>query len=214
MKTVLSHLGTGRHAKLAILGLATTVACTLGGGMAAAAVDSTDIVVDAKQRTISAIQADTVIRGVPPLDRNPLTRQWLYDGTAEFTVTGDKAEEFTGTIKIGYLLGYPATFGGRIRVGYTSPSLDLDIDSSGLGLGLSISLVPTVTSEIEAGFGPGVRQVEVASGKITGTAGHIQIVNFLGTVTGIIGTATVQPYVTVVSDSGDIVTTLGRVWEI
>ncbi|WP_028477831.1 MspA family porin [Nocardia sp. CNY236] len=214
MKTVNAHPYTGRRTRLTVMGLATAVALTLGGGAAAAATDSIDSVVDAHERSISAIQADTVVRGVPPLDRNPLTRQWLHEGKAEFAVSGDMAEDFTGTIKIGYLIGYPATVGGKIKVGYTTPSFGFNVNMMQPGLGFNGSLIPSLTGEIEVGFGPGVEQVEIASGPISGSEGYIRIVNFLGTVTGVVGPATVQPYVTVVSDSGDTVTTLGRVWDI
>ncbi|WP_446223091.1 MspA family porin [Nocardia sp. IBHARD005] len=203
-----------RRGRLTVVGLAAAVAVTFSAGTAGAAVDSTSVVVDAEQRTISAIMSDTFVRGLAPLDRNPLTRQWTHDGTAEFTVTGDKAEEFTGTVKIGYLIGYPATFGGKIKVSYSTPSFGFDIDSGVSSLGLSGSLIPTLTAEMEVGFGPGVKQVEAASGKISGATGKISVVNFLGTVTGVVGPATIQPYVTVVSDSGDSVTTFGRTWDV
>ncbi|WP_405179234.1 MspA family porin [Nocardia sp. NBC_01377] len=202
------------RARLAAAGLAVALAATLGGGVAAAAVDNTDIVVDAKSRTITAIQADTFVRGLAPLDRNPLTRQWQHNGKAEFTVTGDKADEFTGTIKIGYLVGYPATLTGKIKLSYSTPSFGFNVDSGVSSLGFNGSLIPTLSGELEVGFGPGVKQVEVASGKIGGAQGYISIVNFFGTVTGVVGPATIQPYVTVVSDSGDTVTTFGRVWDI
>ncbi|NKY57000.1 MspA family porin [Nocardia flavorosea] len=205
---------TGRRARVAAAGLATAVALVLSAAPAGAVVDNADIVVDAQQRTITAIQADTMIRGLAPLDRNPLTRMWEHDGRAEFTVTGDKADEFKGTIKIGYLVGFPATFGGKIRVSYSTPSFGWNLGWGTPGLGFNGSLVPTVTGEIEVGFGPGVQQVELASGAITGASGHISLVNFVGTVTGVIGPATIQPYVTVIADSGDTVTTLGRPWDI
>ncbi|WP_155980765.1 MspA family porin [Nocardia sp. CNY236] len=205
---------TGRRSWLVAMGLATAVALALGGGTAVAATDSTESVVDAHQRSISAIQADTVVRGVPPLDRNPLTRQWLHDGKAEFAVSGDTADEFAGTIKIGYLIGYPATIGGKIKIDYTTPSFGFDVGTTQIGLDFKGNLIPSLTGEIEVGFGPGVVQVEIASGPISGSEGYIRIVNFLGTVTGVVGPTTVQPYVTVVSDSGDSVTTLGRFWDI
>ncbi|MEV0294816.1 MspA family porin [Nocardia sp. NPDC050710] len=203
-----------RRGRLAVVGIAAAVAVSFGAGTASAAVDSTSVVVDAKQRTISAILSDTVVRGLAPLDRNPLTRQWTHDGVAEFTVIGDKAEEFTGTIKIGYLVGYPATFGGKIKVSYSTPSFGFNVDSGVSSLGFNGSLIPSLTAEMEVGFGPGVKQVEAASGKISGATGKISIVNVLGTVTGVVGPASIQPYVTVVSDSGDTVTTFGRVWDV
>lgn len=193
----------------ALVAVAATFALLATAGTASATVNSTSIVVDAKQRTITAMLSDNTIRGVAPLDRNPLTRQWLHDGRAEFSVDGDKAEEFTGYIKIGYLVGYPATFGGRIKLSYSTPSFGFNLTDNIPGLGFNGSLIPTVTGELEVGFGPGVKSVEVASGKISGKNGFISIVNAIATVTGVVGPATVQPYVTVVSDSGDTVTTLG-----
>ncbi|MGW6700217.1 MspA family porin [Nocardia sp. NPDC055049] len=67
---------------------------------------------------------------------------------------------------------------------------------------------------MEVDFGPGVKQVKAASGKISGATGKISIVHNLGTVTGVVGPASIQPYVIVVSDSGDTVTTFGRVQDV
>ncbi|MFC8527336.1 MspA family porin [Nocardia sp. NPDC057227] len=214
MTRVPSHSTRGHRAGLLTAGLAAAMALTFGAGTAFAGVDSTDRVIDGKQRTISAIQADTTIRAVPPLDRNPLTRQWFHDVTAQFTVEGDKADEFAGTIKIGYLVGFPATVDGRIKFGYTSPRVGIETDNGIPGPKLDVDLIPTVTGEIETGFGPGVRQIEAVSGRITGSEGSVRLTNSIGTVTGVIGTATVQPYVTVVSDTGDSVTTLGKPYEV
>ncbi|MGW5569583.1 hypothetical protein ACWEVD_00145 [Nocardia thailandica] len=51
----------------------------------------------------------------------------------------------------------------------------------------------------------------MASGKISTATGRTSIVYYLGTVTAVIGPASIQPFVTVISDSGDSVTSFGRV---
>ncbi|MFJ2668793.1 MspA family porin [Nocardia fluminea] len=59
------------------------VGLALGAGSAAAVIDSSSIVLDGENRTVEAIQSDTRIDFVAPLDGNPLTREWFHSAGIE-----------------------------------------------------------------------------------------------------------------------------------
>ncbi|WP_068276364.1 MspA family porin [Aldersonia kunmingensis] len=183
----------------------------LGAGTANAALDDTKQIETGDNLTIEARQSDTDIRFVAPLDGNPLTREWFHDAIAGFHIDGAGADEFLGKITIGYQIGYPATLSGQIKFSYTSPTLSLGL---GLNNGPTVgNLVPTVGVEISAGFGPGIKSVDIATVAIAGADGWIKIAGVHGTVTGVVGRTTIRPYVTVTSVRGDTVTTYGKDWK-
>ncbi|MGB6072749.1 MAG: MspA family porin, partial [Rhodococcus sp. (in: high G+C Gram-positive bacteria)] len=91
----------------AVVAGASVVGLVLGTGTASAAVDSTNTVVDANGNVITVSLSDTFINSVSPLDGNPLTREWFANGVAGWTVTGPDADDFEGTVAIGYQVGYP-----------------------------------------------------------------------------------------------------------
>lgn len=191
---------------------AITVGLAMGGGTGAAGIDSTNSVVDRQNRTVEAIQSDTRIDFVAPLDGNPLTREWFHNGTASFKVSGPHAQDWDGEITIGYQVGYPATLDGKIRFQWWTPSLGIELDDSpGLNLG---QLIPQAGVELAVGFGPGIQTVEAASGDVSGTEGFIRMSGFHGTVSGVLGQVTIRPWVRVVSDNGDTVITYGPLWTI
>ncbi|ASF07931.1 porin MspA [Nocardia brasiliensis NBRC 14402] len=203
-----------RGRDLRMLAITTAVATGLifGAGAAGAVVDSTNQIVDQKDRSIEAIQSDTRIDFVPPLDGNPLTREWFHNGEASFKVAGPHAQDWNGHITIGYQVGYPATLSGRLKFGYSTPGLGVDLGGGDGGILKLDGLIPRAGVEIEVGFGPGIKTVECAGGDISGTSGFIRMSGFHGTVTGVIGPTTIRPFVRVVSASGDTVITYGRIW--
>ncbi|MFI9508331.1 MspA family porin [Nocardia sp. NPDC052566] len=194
-----------------------TVAATglvLGNGTATAAIDSTSTIVDHGDRAIEAIQSDTRIDFVPPLDGNPLTREWFHAGEAAYRISGPRAEDWTGHITIGYQVGYPATLNGKIKFQWYTPGLGMDLGGDNGALLKLDGLIPRLGLELEVGFGPGIQTIECAGGDISGVEGFIRMSGFHGTVTGVLGQTTIRPFVRVVSSSGDTVITYGRLWTI
>lgn len=198
-------------AYVAFVAVLVTFVLSLGGATANAAVDSSNSITDGKGKTLTATQSDTSINFVQPLDGNPLTREWYHNGVASFAVSGPDADKFAGGMTIGYQVGYPATLTGSITFNYSTPSLGFDLSDGGITLG---NLIPTLGLQLGVGFGPGIQDIKAATGPVTGHSGSIRIANFHGTVTGVVGETTVRPYVTLVSATGDSVTTYGPVWKI
>ena len=114
---------------VAVAASASVVGLVLGTGTASAAVDSSNSVVDADGNTITVTLSDTFINGVAPLDGNPLTREWFANGRASYDVQGPSADDFEGTLKIGYQIGYPMSLNGGVTVEWASPSAELGISS-------------------------------------------------------------------------------------
>ncbi|MFT7025261.1 MAG: hypothetical protein ACJA07_004383 [Rhodococcus sp. (in: high G+C Gram-positive bacteria)] len=208
----------------AVVAGASVVGLVLGTGTASAAVDSTNSVVDANGNLITVTLSDTFLNSVPPLDGNPLTREWFANGVAGWEVTGPDADDFEGTVAVGYQVGYPASLGGSVSFGYTTPNIAVDFTLPGedglipLDIGTS-DLLPSAGFEAEIGPGPGIVDATAASGEIQGTSGDaegpsgtIQIANAHGTATGILGNVRVRPYVMVTSSTGDVAVTYGAPW--
>ena len=61
-----------------------------------------------------------------PLDRNRLTREWFHSGRAIYAVAGAGADEFEGTLELGYQIGFPWSLGVGINFSYTTPNILLD----------------------------------------------------------------------------------------
>ncbi|MBF6209872.1 MspA family porin [Nocardia puris] len=202
-----------RARRVLTTGVALTAAAILTTGLtgtAAAEIESSNQIVDSAGRTVSAIQADTRIDFVAPLDGNPLTREWFHHGRAGFTVAGPDAGNWSGRITLGYQVGYPATAGGKLKFEYSTPGLGVEL---GTGAVVKIEgLIPRGGIELEVGFGPGIQTVEVASGEISGTDGFLRVSGFHSTVTGVVGPTTIRPFVSVVGASGDTVVTYGPTW--
>lgn len=202
----------------AVVAGASVVGLVLGTGTASAAVDSTNTVVDANGNVITVSLSDTFINSVSPLDGNPLTREWFANGVAGWTVTGPDADDFEGTVAIGYQVGYPASIGGSITFSYSTPSLSVDVDADGASASIG-DIVPQAGFSAEIAPGPGIVDATAASGNIQGTegdaagaSGTIQIANAHGTATGILGNVRVRPYVSVTSSTGDVAVTYGVPW--
>ncbi|WP_052068046.1 MspA family porin [Rhodococcoides fascians] len=203
----------------AVVAGASVVGLVLGTGTASAAVDSTNSVVDANGNLITVSLSDTFINSVPPLDGNPLTREWFANGVAGWEVTGPDADDFEGTVAVGYQVGYPASLGGSVTFSYSTPQASIDIASDGAISGGLEDLLPQVGFSAEIAPGPGIVDATAASGEIQGTSGDaagasgtIQIANAHGTATGILGNVRVRPYVSVTSSTGDVAVTYGNPW--
>jgi MspA len=72
--------------------------------------------VDGQDRTLTIQQWDTFLNGVFSLDRNRLTREWFHSGRAKFNVAGPGADEFEGTLELGYQIGFPWSLGVGIKI--------------------------------------------------------------------------------------------------
>lgn len=193
--------------RTAVVASAAVVGLVVGGGSASAAVDDSNSVVDGGGNTITVSQADTFINSVFPLDGSPLTREFFHNGRAIVDVTGPDADDFSGTVAIGYQIGYPLSLGGEVTFNYSTPQLEVSTDDFTVSdilpqAGIGVTLEP----------GPGIVDVPVASGSASGAHTEIQIANLHGTATNIAGNVSVRPYVSVTSDNGDVATTFGKPW--
>ncbi|WP_410875515.1 MspA family porin [Nocardia sp. A7] len=202
-----------RALRIAAMASAVAVGLTMTAGAAGAGIDASSTVLDGRNRTVEAIQSDTRIDFVAPLDGNPLTREWFHSGAASYLVTGPDAEAWSGRITIGYQVGYPATLDGRIKFEWSTPSLGLEVGTDGPMVKLD-GLIPRAGIELAAGFGPGIQEVEVAGGDISGADGVLRLSGFHGTVTGVLGQTNVRPFVKIVGSTGDTVVTYGKTFSI
>ncbi|WP_315770885.1 MspA family porin [Rhodococcoides kroppenstedtii] len=202
-----------KSVRAAVVASAAVVGLVVGSGSASAAVDDSNSIVDGGGNTITVSQADTFINSVFPLDGSPLTREWFHNGRAIVDVTGPDAEDFSGTVTIGYQVGYPASLGGELTFDYTTPALEVGIGGDGTFGGATLdNVLPQAGVGVTLEPGPGIETVEVASGAASGAHTEIQIANLHGTATNIAGNVSVRPYVQVVSDNGDVATTFGQPW--
>ncbi|WP_433561265.1 MspA family porin [Nocardia sp. CA-151230] len=193
--------------RTATVAVAGTIGLVLSGGASSAAVDAANSIVDQKGRTVQAISADTKIDFVPPLDGNPLTREWFHSGKACFKVDLPAGDPWTGHITLGYQVGYPATLSGKLEFQYQTPGLELEIGNDPKAD--VFNLIPTLGVTLDVGFGPGIQSVDAAGGDVSGTEGCITMSGFHATVSGVLGTTTIRPFVRLVSSSGDTVVAYG-----
>ncbi|EID17539.1 MspA protein, partial [Mycolicibacterium phlei RIVM601174] len=83
----------------------------VSSGTSHAGLDNELSLVDGQGRTLTIQQWDTFLNGVFPLDRNRLTREWFHSGRAKYIVAGEGAEDFEGTLELGYQIGFPWSLG-------------------------------------------------------------------------------------------------------
>ncbi|AQA04439.1 porin [Mycobacterium sp. MS1601] len=195
-----------------------------GSGVAHAGMDNELSLVDGQGRTLTIQQWDTFLNGVPPLDRNRLTREWFHSGKAVYTVTGENADKFKGTLELGYQVGFPWSLGVGINFSYTTPNIAFDSQdygSFGPGVPTSIDLIPAIVTppllpgasiSADLGNGPGIQEVATFSVDVKGANGAVAVANASGTVTGAAGGVMLRPYARLISDAGDSVTTYGTPW--
>ena len=186
-------------------------------GTAHAGLDNELSLVDGKDRTLTIQQWDTFLNGVFPLDRNRLTREWFHSGKAKYIVAGPGAEEFEGTLELGYQIGFPWSLGVGINFSYTTPNILIDGgDITGPPFGLDTvitpNLFPGVSFSADLGNGPGIQEVATFSVDVAGPDGSVAVSNAHGTVTGAAGGVLLRPFARLISSTGDSVTTYGQPW--
>jgi len=190
----------------------------VGAGTSLAGMDNQMSLVDGKGRTMTVQQWDTVLNGVFPLDRNRLTREWFHSGRAMYAVSGPGAEDFEGTLELGYQVGFPWSLGVGINFSYTTPNILLDdVNISPLGFNplgsvITPNLFPGVSISSDLGNGPGIQEVATFSVDVAGSEGSVAVANAHGTVTGAAGGVLLRPFARLISKNGDSVTTYGEPW--
>ena len=202
-----------------LVALVTVVASLFAStGTASAEMDNQMALVDGGGRTMTVSQWDTYLDGVFPLDRNRLTREWFHSGRAKYSVTGPGAEEFAGTLELGYQIGVPWSLNVGINFSYTTPNIlldDVSISPLGfdpLGSVITPNLFPGVSISSDLGNGPGIQEVATFSVDVEGPEGSVAVANAHGTVTGAAGGVLLRPFARLISKSGDNVTTYGEAW--
>ena len=201
--------------------VAAIAALFVSTGTSHAGLDNELSLVDGQDRTMTIQQWDTFLNGVFPLDRNRLTREWFHSGRAKYIVAGAGADEFEGTLELGYQIGFPWSLGVGINFSYTTPNILLDDAninpfSAGfnpLGSVITPNLFPGVSISADLGNGPGIQEVATFSVDVEGPAGGVAVSNAHGTVTGAAGGVLLRPFARLISSSGDSVTTYGEPWD-
>ncbi len=187
-------------------------------GTAQAEMDNQMSLVDGGGRTMTVQQWDTYLDGVYPLDRNRLTREWFHSGKAKYNVAGEGADEFKGTLELGYQVGFPWSLGVGINFSYTTPNIlldDVSISPLGfdpLGSVITPNLFPGASISSDLGNGPGIQEVATFSVDVEGPEGTVAVANAHGTVTGAAGGVLLRPFARLISGTGDSVTTYGEPW--
>jgi hypothetical protein len=202
-----------------LIAMTTAVAALFAaGGTAHAGLDNELSLVDGQDRTLTVQQWDTFLNGVFPLDRNRLTREWFHSGRAKWIVTGPGADEFEGTLELGYQIGFPWSLGVGINFSYTTPNNLLDDgslfpDFEPLGSVITPNLFPGVSISADLGNGPGIQEVATFSVDVAGPEGGVAVSNAHGTVTGAAGGVLLRPFARLIASTGDSVTTYGEPWD-
>ncbi len=186
-------------------------------GTSHAGLDNELSLVDGQDRTLTIQQWDTFLNGVFPLDRNRLTREWFHSGRAKYNVAGPGADEFEGTLELGYQIGFPWSLGVGINFSYTTPNILLDDVSlfpvfNPLGSVITPNLFPGVSISADLGNGPGIQEVATFSVDVAGPANGVAVSNAHGTVTGAAGGVLLRPFARLIASTGDSVTTYGEAW--
>lgn len=207
---------------IALLAVA-AMSSLLTANSANADMDNELSVTDGLDRTLTVQQWDTFIDGVFPLDRNRLTREWFHSGRARYHVIGAAADDFEGTLELGYQIGFPWSLGLGINFSYTTPNLLLDDvglnpfspygNFGPLDSVITPNLLPGVSISADLGNGPGIQEVVTYSLDVTGAAGGLVVANSHGTVTGAAGGVLLRPFARLISTRGDSVTTYGEPWD-
>jgi hypothetical protein len=204
--------------RLLVAMVAALAALFVGTGTSHAGLDNELSLVDGQDRTLTIQQWDTFLNGVFPLDRNRLTREWFHSGSAVYNVAGAGADEFEGTLELGYQIGFPWSLGVGINFSYTTPNILLDDANLLLGPVTALTsvitpnLFPGVSISADLGNGPGIQEVATFSVDVSGPHGKVAVSNAHGTVTGAAGGVLLRPFARLISNAGDSVTTYGEPW--
>ena len=202
-----------------LVALITAVVGLVVAAPAQAVLDDQQSLVDGGGRTMTIQQWDTFLQGVAPLDRNRLTREWFHSGKAMYSVTGPGADEFAGTLELGYQVGFPWSLGVGINFSYTTPNILLDdVSISPLAFDplasvITPNLFPGLSISSDLGNGPGIQEVATFSVDVAGPDGAVAVSNAHGTVTGAAGGVLLRPFARLISKTGDSVTTYGEPWD-
>uniref|UniRef100_A0A5Q5CMB0 Porin n=1 Tax=Mycobacterium sp. (strain JLS) TaxID=164757 RepID=A0A5Q5CMB0_MYCSJ len=191
-------------------------------GTSNAGLDNELSLVDGQGRTLTIQQWDTFLNGVFPLDRNRLTREWFHSGRAKYIVAGEGAEDFEGSLELGYQIGFPWSLGVGINFSYTTPNIAFDgLEGAGFldtAIGNEFTgivtppLFPGVSISADLGNGPGIQEVATFAVDVEGAEGAVAVSNAHGTVTGAAGGVLLRPYARLIASTGDSVTTYGEPW--
>ncbi|MGB6106617.1 MAG: MspA family porin, partial [Mycobacterium sp.] len=160
-----------------------------------------------------------VLNGVYALDRNRLTREWFHSGRSVYNVSGPGAEEFAGTLELGYQVGFPWSLNVGLNFSYTTPNIFLsDASLSPLGFDpigsvVTPNLFPGASISSDLGNGPGIQEVATFSVDVEGPEGAVAVANAHGMVTGAAGGVLLRPFARLISQAGDNVTTYGEPWD-
>lgn len=195
--------------------IAAVAALFVGTGTSHAGLDNELSLVDGQDRTLTIQQWDTFLNGVYPLDRNRLTREWFHSGRAVYSVAGEGADDFEGTLELGYQIGFPWSLGVGINFSYTTPNIALDgwgLDNNLIDSIVTPPLFPGVSISSDLGNGPGIQEVATFSVDVAGPGGAVAVSNAHGTVTGAAGGVLLRPYARLIASTGDSVTTYGEPW--
>ena len=205
--------------RLMVAMVAALAALFVSTGTSHAGLDNELSLVDGQDRTLTIQQWDTFLNGVFPLDRNRLTREWFHSGSAVYNVAGPGADEFEGTLELGYQIGFPWSLGVGINFSYTTPNILLDdaslipgVGNFGLASVITPNLFPGVSISADLGNGPGIQEVATFSVDVSGPHGKVAVSNAHGTVTGAAGGVLLRPFARLISKAGDSVTTYGEPW--
>ena len=197
---------------------AAVVGLMVGSPASQASMDNQMSLVDGGGRTMIIQQWDTFLDGVAPLDRNRLTREWFHSGKASYSVVGPGADDFSGTLELGYQIGFPWALSVGINFSYTTPNILLDDVSISplafdpLGSVITPNLFPGVSITSDLGNGPGIQEVATFSVEVEGPNGSVAVANAHGTVTGAAGGVMLRPFARLISKAGDSVTTYSEPW--
>ena len=196
--------------------VAAVAALFVSTGTSHAGLDNELSLVDGKDRTLTIQQWDTFLNGVFPLDRNRLTREGFHSGRAKYIVAGPGADQFAGTLELGYQIGFPWSLGVGINFSYTTPNILFD-DANLYGPTpfnsiITPNLFPGVSISADLGNGPGIQEVATFSVDVSGPNGGVAVSNAHGTVTGAAGGVLLRPFARLISKDGDSVTTYGEPW--
>lgn len=201
--------------------VASIAALFVSTGTSNAGLDNELSVVDGQGRTLTVQQWDTFLNGVFPLDRNRLTREWFHSGKATYIVAGEGADDFEGTLELGYQVGFPWSLGVGINFSYTTPNIAYDgyafAPTGDPDFGFFDSIVtpplfPGVSISADLGNGPGIQEVATFSVDVEGPGGSVVVSNAHGTVTGAAGGVLLRPFARLISSTGDSVSTYGAPW--
>ena len=136
----------------------------------------------------------------------------------KYIVAGAGADEFEGTLELGYQIGFPWSLGVGINFSYTTPNILLDerrsfpaarpagFASSRRTCSPVCRSAPTsVTARVFRKWRRSRWTWRVRSGKVAVSNAH-------GTVTGAAGGVLLRPFARLISSAGDSVTTYGEPW--